>query len=259
MSEPIEGQAGEQMNEPQEGQADMLLDEQTTERKLVEAFDRMGPDAETRARMLDAILAADKASVAEPTVQAVIRSTTAARKNAAHRPRQRFSFVKYILPVAACLILAAGIPTAFPLLMNAMEKAFLITYGIPPETMDGFSSNNNPDGALSDPNFAGPPNSGDSLGNLGMSGTENNPGDEGNPLPGSPSGKDTDEWPTRPPSVIDAADEGDLNSSSIFDTTGFLGLTKFEIILLIVSLTLCLVALVITLMGLRAWRRSTSL
>ena len=83
-----------------------------SERQLIEAFDRLKPSEAAKQRMLDAILAADAAPVPPPV---------------SARPRKPSNFQLYVLPVAACLVLLAGVGL---LSLNGVFEGFSAQTGL---------------------------------------------------------------------------------------------------------------------------------
>jgi len=100
-----------------------------SEQKLKDAFDHMGPDETARQRMLANILAAHEAGsaleqqseqpglqlVEQPAAQPLQAETPALveLKKPRRRPKE-FSFLRYFLPIAACLLFAAVAPPLIP-------------------------------------------------------------------------------------------------------------------------------------------------
>ena len=133
----------ELMNRPMSEQMDELENGQM----LIDAFDRMSPDETMRTRMLNNIFEAYEAIASEASVSQVatheaavqkaavvlpatlapsasIQSSTRqpVRRQPVHRKKKRFSLARYAMPIAACLILAVLMPTAFPQFLQEIDK-----------------------------------------------------------------------------------------------------------------------------------------
>ena len=86
-----------------------------SEQKLKHAFEQMGPDNQTRQRILKNILAAHEAAGVEAKQPAHVEKQT-------QRNIREFSLIRYALPFAACLALALAVFPVFSLLSNAIGE-----------------------------------------------------------------------------------------------------------------------------------------
>ncbi|MCL2825972.1 MAG: hypothetical protein FWD72_01040 [Eggerthellaceae bacterium] len=221
-----------------------LAHEVSNDEKLKAAFSHMMPDAPTRARMLDAILAEYAETQQDLPPQQDPKQASAQKKPA------RFSPIRYILPIAACLILALAMPLALPRIMASVTEA---SYSQAPDTGSStpVTQTDKYGTATTDTTEDASSSTTASPSDQNAAGTEGTEGTTGS-LPSS-TVIESESTPNAVPSV------GVSNASAPLSALSESPYERYGAIAWAVSIGLCVPALVLIILGVRKWRRQQRL
>ena len=251
------------------------LDNTIKAQRLREAFDLMGPDSDARARMLSRILEAQDAASEFPAIEA---SMPTLEQVPPRRDSRRFSLVKYVLPIAACLLVAALMPVTLPQLMHTFDNQISdsSTNSAPHASTPDTTSPSSPGDVTSGAPASSQTNSVEGT-ITSSSSTSSDNATEGRddqssidetiePSYPTVSAQPSDADPDHPAAVsivrppTGSAQQADASVSPGIVYTNAppqdTALSLTEIICLGISLVLCLVALIIALFAVRAWRHA---
>ena len=245
-----------------------------SEQELQDAFEQMGPSDAARQRMFENILAAHEAASdeqAQPGEQPIISlvaeteapASTNSKKSSRRRNRE-FSLLRYVLPLAACLAVAALIPPTLPQLVDVYNE---VTSTSSPSVSSSTSLQQAPDEQQTtqqpgDPQLNSPQPEATASGNTSV---------EVAPL--YPAEEPLDETAEQAPVIMEepAAETAIevLNPSASAPSVTYVNApsaplymvedpwpTTVDYVALALSFLVCLVALFIAIQGILAWRRS---
>ena len=268
-----------------------------SEQKLRDAFDHMGPDEATRQRMLENILAAhaaeaDESAAQEATACLVTAQVTTAPGTVAQevtsqkkpgRRARKFSLLRYALPLAACLILAAVIPPVLPQLVAVFEVSASQSSENSPEYSVSDSAQTAHENVVSEdthnesPFTQLPGNQGPSGSESSGSTTSSNESTIAEPpldATGNPPEDNVTDIPapsvvsptviTAPPAAYVVVSDQATPSHNVSESDTYLAAPPFpthwpstvvDYVSLALSVLACLIALAIAIMGIINWRR----